>query len=102
MLRREAEDVDAVQEREDIGGEDLPDEHARERAPEELQPLVVRGAVEMKSYGGQGEMKELLSWGGEAYFGRWTRWAGSVYDRQGCAYERRDKRSDLHPSRPSR
>lgn len=54
MLRREAEDVDTVQEREDVGREDLPDEHARERAPEELQTLVVRGAVEVKSYGEQG------------------------------------------------
>lgn len=47
-LRREADDVDAVQEGEDVRGEDFPDEHPRERGPEDLETLVVHRAVEVK------------------------------------------------------
>ena len=48
VLRRQADDVDAVQEREDVRREDLPYEHARERGPEDLETFVVRRAVEVK------------------------------------------------------
>lgn len=48
MLGAETDDIDTVQEREDVRGKDLPDEHPRERGPEQLESLVICRAVEMK------------------------------------------------------
>ena len=53
VLCGEADDVDAVQEREDIRGEDLPDEHPRERGPKDLETLVVHRAIEVERFSRQ-------------------------------------------------
>ena len=50
MLRGKADDVDAVQEGEDVRGEDFPGEHPRERGPKDLETLVVRRAIEVEGY----------------------------------------------------
>ena len=50
VLRGKADDVDAVQEGEDVRGEDLPNEHPGERRPEDQKTLVVRRAVEVEGY----------------------------------------------------
>ena len=48
VLRGEADNVDAIQEREDIRGNDLVDKHSGECCPEELDALVVGRSVEME------------------------------------------------------
>lgn len=50
MLGCETEDVEAVQQREDIGRNNLEKEHSSECTPKQLQPFVIGRGVKVERY----------------------------------------------------
>ena len=78
VLRREAYNVDAVQDWEDVGWDDLVDEHSCECCPEELDTLVVGCGIEVGRCKWMTSGKAYRSVVDQAYLGRWKRLEGSI------------------------